>query len=118
MVKINDKIPEQGDIIRLELNPRIGIEQSGYRPAFVVSPLTYNRISKLVLICPITSRQKGWPFEVLLPSSLQIQGVILVDQVRAVDCLAKNAQFVEKTPISLLDEVLARLEPLFSRSGS
>ncbi|MFM7439415.1 MAG: type II toxin-antitoxin system PemK/MazF family toxin [Snowella sp.] len=53
-----------------------------------------------------------------MPSSLQIQGVILVDQVRAVDCLARNAQFVEKTPISLLDEVLARLEPLFSRSGS
>jgi mRNA interferase MazF len=118
MVKIDDKIPEQGDIIRLELNPRIGSEQSGYRPAFVVSPLAYNRISKLLLICPITSRQKGWPFEVLLPSSLQIQGVILVDQVRAVDCLARNAQFVEKTPISLLDEVLARLEPLFSRSGS
>jgi mRNA interferase MazF len=58
MVKLDGRVPEQGDIIRLELNPRIGSEQSGYRPAFIVSPLEYNRISKLVLICPIDLSEK------------------------------------------------------------
>lgn len=70
MVEIQGRLPKRGDIIRLQLNPRTGSEQSGYRPAMVISPSAYNRISKLILICPITSRQKGWPFEVQLPEQL------------------------------------------------
>lgn len=112
MVKINGRIPSRGDIIRLELNPRTGREQAGYRPAIIISPLAYNRISKIVLVCPITSRRKGWPFEVELPAQMQTHGVVLVDQLRAVDCSARVADFVEKTPPEFVDEVLARLEPL------
>ncbi|CCQ52331.1 MULTISPECIES: type II toxin-antitoxin system PemK/MazF family toxin [Crocosphaera] len=114
MVKIDDRVPERGDIIRLELNPRTGSEQAGYRPALVISPLAYNRISKLILICPITSRQKGWPFEVALPESLQTYGIILVDQVRSIDCQARNARFVEILPDEVINEVLARLETLLT----
>lgn len=112
MVKINGTVPKRGDIIVLELNPRTGSEQSGYRPALIISPEAYNRLSNLTLICPITSRKKGWPFEVVLPSSLKTQGVILVDQIRAVDCQARKAKIVEQVPIETLNEVLARLEPL------
>jgi mRNA interferase MazF len=115
LVKIDGRVPEQGDIIRLELNPRTGSEQSGYRPAMIMSPLAYNRISKIVLICPITSRKKGWPFEVELSVEMQTTGVVLVDQIRAVDCSARKAVFVEKALPKVLDEVLARLEPLLSR---
>ena len=114
LVKIRGKVPKRGDIIRLELNPRIGSEQAGYRPALIISPLVYNRISKLILICPITSRQKGWPFEVILPQSLQTYGVILVDQIRSIDCQARNADFVENLPSDVLDEVLAKLETLLT----
>ena len=77
MVKINGRIPSRGDIIRLELNPRTGSEQAGYRPAIIISPLDYNRISKIVLVCPITSQKKGWPFEVELPAPMQTYGVVL-----------------------------------------
>ncbi len=112
MVKIAGKVPCRGDIIRLSLNPRTGSEQAGYRPAFIISPLLYNRISKLVLLCPITSQEKGWPFEVKLPDSMQIQGVVLVDQIRAVDCQARKAKFVEKASIETIHEVIARLETL------
>ena len=112
MVKINGRIPSRGDIIRLELNPRTGSEQAGYRPAIIISPLAYNRISKIVLVCPITSRRKGWPFEVELPAQMQTHGVVLVDQLRAVDCSARVAGFVEKALPEFVDEVLARLEPL------
>lgn len=114
MVKIDGRVPERGDIIQLELNPRIGSEQAGYRPAIIISPSAYNQISKIVLVCPITSRKKGWPFEVELPAQMQIYGVVLVDQIRAVDCSARTAVFVEKAPNELIDEVLARLEPLLT----
>ena len=114
LVKIAGRIPERGDIIRLELNPRVGSEQAGDRPAIIVSPTDYHRISNLVLICPITSREKGWPFEVKLPNNLQTYGVILVDQVRAIDCQARKAHFIEKAPLELIEEVLAKLQPLLS----
>jgi mRNA interferase MazF len=114
LVKISGRVPERGDIIRLELNPRIGSEQAGYRPALIISPVDYNRISQLILICPITSRQKGWPFEVVLPASLQTYGVILVDQLKAIDCQARNAHFVEKVSAVVIDEVLAKLETLLT----
>ncbi|WP_069790882.1 type II toxin-antitoxin system PemK/MazF family toxin (plasmid) [Cyanobacterium sp. IPPAS B-1200] len=112
MVKIDNRIPQRGDIVKLELNPRTGSEQSGYRPALVISPIAYNQISKIILICPITSRKKGWVFEVKLPSEMQTHGVVLVDQIRAVDCVARQTTFVEESPPSLIDEVLAKLETL------
>ncbi|AFZ13478.1 transcriptional modulator of MazE/toxin, MazF [Crinalium epipsammum PCC 9333] len=112
MVKIAGRVPERGDIIQVQLNPRTGSEQAGYRPAVVISPAAYNQISKLVLICPITNRQKGWPFEVELPTSMKTSGVVLVDQIRTIDCDARKADFVEKAPLEWVDEVLARLEPL------
>jgi mRNA interferase MazF len=114
LVKIGDRFSERGDIIQLELNPRTGSEQAGYRPAIVISPLAYNRISNILLVCPITSRKKGWPFEVELPGQMQTHGVVLVDQLRAVDSSARKAVFVEKSPPELIDEVLARLEPLIT----
>lgn len=114
MVNINGVIPERGDIIQLQLNPRTGSEQAGYRPAIVISPLDYNRISKILLLCPITGRKKGWPFEVELPAQMQTHDVVLVDQLRAVDCSARGASFVKKASSELIDEVLARLEPLIN----
>jgi mRNA interferase MazF len=112
LVKIEGRIPERGDIIRLQLDPRTGSEQAGYRPAMVISPLAYNQVSKLILVCPITSRQKGWSFEVELPDLMQTYGVILVDQIRTVDCDARKATFIEKAPLELINEVLGKLGTL------
>ncbi len=114
MVLIDGRIPERGDIIQLELNPRTGSEQAGYRPAIIISPLAYNQISKIIMVCPITSRKKGWPFEVELPAQMQTYGVVLADHLRAVDCSARKAVFVETAPFELIDEVIARLEPLLT----
>ncbi|MEO0516961.1 MAG: type II toxin-antitoxin system PemK/MazF family toxin [Cyanobacteria bacterium P01_A01_bin.116] len=112
MVKIQGRIPNRGDIIQLELNPRTGSEQSGFRPAIVISPIAYNKIARLIIICPITSKQKGWPFEARLPEALKTHGVVLVDQVRAIDPVARKARFIEKSTVALLDEVLGKLETL------
>ncbi len=105
-------VPARGDIVWLELDPRIGHEQAGRRPAIIVSPQAYNRKVGLALVCPITSRVKGYPFEVLLPPEADIQGVVLSDQVKSVDWRARKAKRIESVPESVMLEVCARLLPL------
>lgn len=105
-------IPDRGHIVYLDFNPTKGHEQRGHRPAFVLSPHRYNAKSALALFMPITKQQKGYPFEVLLPPELQIQGVILADQIKCLDWTARNVQFVETVPASLVEEVQAKIEPL------
>ena len=112
MVKVNGRVLKRGDIIQLNLDPRVGSEQSGYRPAIVISPAAYNQASQLVIICPITSRKKGWGFEVELPSGLETYGVVLVDQIKAVDCTAWKVSFIEEATLELIDIVLGKLETL------
>ena len=112
MVKIDNRIPQRGDIFRLSLNPRVGSEQSGYRPVIVISPITYNQISKIIVICPITSRKKKWPFEVELPDEMQTYGFVLADQLRAVDVSVRSATFVESAPSELIEEVLRKIATL------
>jgi mRNA interferase MazF len=114
LVAINGRVPECGDIIKLQFNPQSGREQSGYRPTIVISPADYNHVSSLILVCPITNRQKSWPFEVELPASMNTTGVVLVDQLKSIDIKAREATFVEAAPLPLIDEVLARLETLTS----
>ncbi|MBW4549647.1 MAG: type II toxin-antitoxin system PemK/MazF family toxin [Aphanocapsa sp. GSE-SYN-MK-11-07L] len=115
LAKEFDFATERGDILKLHFNPQAGSEQAGYRPAMVISPIDYNRISKLILVCPITNRKKGWPFEVELPSMMQTTGVILVDQVTSIDCTTRGAVLIEKAPSPVVDEVLARLGPLLAQ---
>jgi mRNA interferase MazF len=114
LVKIGDRIPERGDIIKLQLNPQVGSEQAGFRPAIVISPKPYNRISNLILICSITTKKKGWGFEVVLPSDMKTFGIVLADQLRIVDCNKSAAIFVEPSPTQLIDEVLAKIKTLTS----
>lgn len=112
MTSTNPYIPDRGHIVYLDFDPTKGHEQRGRRPAFVLSPRSYNAKSSLALFMPITRQQKGYPFEVLLPPELQIQGVILADQLRCLDWSVRNVQFVEAVPDSLLEEVQAKVEPL------
>ena len=114
MVVIHKKnyVPEQGDLIWLEFNPQAGHEQSGLRPALVVSPATYNKIVGLVLICPITSKVKGYPFEVALPAGLKINGVILSDQIKSLDWRARKAKFIAKVPPQVITDTIAKIEAI------
>lgn len=109
---VNRYTPDRGDIIWLEFNPQAGHEQAGKRPALVISPKAYNQKTSLSLVCPITSHVKNYPFEVMLPSNLPIQGVILADQVKNLDWQVRNAQFVCKIPKSIIEEVTMRIRLL------
>ncbi len=112
VVPTNRYIPDRGDIVYLNFDPTKGHEQKGHRPAFVLSPRGYNTKSSLALFMPITKQQKGYPFEVLLPTELQIQGVILADQIKCLDWKACSVQFVESVPENVVEEVQAKIEPL------
>src|SRR5437868_14148366 len=105
-------VPERGDLVWLTFDPQAGHEQAGRRPAITLSPLRYNRTLGLALFCPVTSRSKGYPFEVKLPSGLSISGVILADQIRNLDWNARRVAFIAKVPPATLAGVLSKLETL------
>ncbi len=105
-------IPDRGDVVWLEFTPQAGHEQAGRRPALVLSPRSYNAAAGLALFCPVTSRVKGYPFEVLLPASAAIQGVVLADQIKSLDWRARKARRIASAPEEVVAEVLAKAQTL------
>lgn len=100
-------IPRRGDIIWLDFDPQAGREQSGRRPALVLSRESYNARSGLVILCPITSKIKGYPFEVIISEeTCSIHGAILADQIGNFDYQGRNATFANTVPASLCDKVM------------
>ena len=106
--------PERGDLIWLDFDPQAGREQSGRRPALVISPRSYHQVTSLMIVCPITSTRRGYPFEVPLPEGLPIQGVILVDQMKSLDRHVRRIEPAGRVPDSVMEEVVARFLPLLT----
>jgi mRNA interferase MazF len=104
--------PDRGDLIWIILNPQAGHEQSGRRPALVLSPAAYNGRTGLAVLCPVTGRKKGYPFEVELPDIGEVTGVVLADQVRNLDWRARKATSGGTAPAGVVDEVLGKLGTL------
>jgi len=105
----------RGDIYMVSLDPTEGREQRGSRPVLVISPTEFNEATKLPVICPITNggefaRRIG--FAVTL-TGIKTTGVVRCDQPRVLDLGARNARKVETLPTSIMDEVLAKLAPIF-----
>lgn len=109
-------MPEQGDAVWLTSDPQAGHEQSGRRPAIVLSPRAYNARAGLAIFCPVTTQIKGYPFEVVLSGDLPLAGVVLADQVRSLDWHARRATRICKLPRDTMTEILGKLEPLLRRS--
>lgn len=103
--------PERGDIVWLQFSPQSGHEQAGHRPALVISPRAYNRRVGLALFCPITSRSKGYPFEVALKEGT-VQGVVLADQLKSLDWQARKARLAGRVSPQAMEEVRAKLQTL------
>ncbi|PZV13273.1 MAG: mRNA-degrading endonuclease [Pseudanabaena sp.] len=110
---VNLYLPNRGDIVWLDFNPQAGHEQSGHRPAFVISPLAYNQKSNLALVCPITSKIKGWKFEVILMDT-KIKGAILADQIKSLDWQARKIDFIERASEIIVNEVIGKIEALLT----
>ncbi len=114
MVRHRTYVPRCGDVVWLTLNPQAGHEQTGRRPALVLSPESYNGKIGLAIFCPITNQIKGYPFEVLIPEGLPIAGAILSDQVKSLDWRARNAELICILPAETISEVLQKLGTLIS----
>jgi len=99
-------IPSQGDIITMDFDPQMGHEQGGRRPALVVSNAKYNRFCKMAVVCPITNVDKEHAFHVKLGDGYHTKGVVLCDQFRAMDIIARNATLRESVSSDILDEVI------------
>jgi mRNA interferase MazF len=103
-------VPEAGDIVWISFNPQAGREQAGHRPAVVLSPSAYNAKIGLMLCCPMTTRIKGYPFEVVIagpPSS-----VVLADQVKSLDWRQRRAKKKGSASPAELAEIRAKLRAL------
>jgi mRNA interferase MazF len=106
--------PEQGDIVWLTFSPQIGHEQAGRRPALILSPRSYNELVGMAIACPITSKAKGYPFEVRIESK-KISGVILVDQIRSLDWKGRKAALIQSIEEKIISEVVAKLSTLLPK---
>ena len=106
---------KRGDIYLVALDPTEGREQRGSRPVLVVSPTEFNEATKLPVICPITSggdfaRRIGFTVPIV---GIKTTGVVRCDQPRVLDLGARHARKVDTLPASIMDEVLAKLMPIF-----
>jgi mRNA interferase MazF len=108
-------VPERGDVVWISLDPQAGHEQAGRRPAAVLSPAAYNGKVGLAILCPVTSRAKGYPFEVLVPEGLGVSGVILADQVKSLDWRARKAELICALPAATVTEMLQKLGVLLQQ---
>jgi len=109
-----DWSPERGDVVWIEMRPTRGHEQSGRRPALVLSPGAYNAKVGLAVLCPITSQIKDYPFEVRLPHDLPVAGAVLADQVKSLDWRSRNAEPCCTLPADVTAAVLQRLGTLLA----
>ena len=106
-----NKTPDQGDVVWLSLNPAKGHEQSGRRPVIVLTKKEYNRATGCFLMCPLTTRKKGYMTEVLCEINNKT-AVILSDQIRCVDFTLRKAEYITTVSTEILSEVKAKIHTL------
>ena len=106
---VSKYIPKQGDIVYINFNPTKGHEQKGYRPAIIVSKDIFNKNTKMVIVCPITSNMKDFPTHYILEDSKKIFGSVLCEHVRSIDIDAREIRFVEKASNNDLISIITLL---------
>ena len=102
--------PDLNEIVFVDFSPQAGSEQAYARPALVLTPRSYNAVTGCCFACPITSRIKGYPYEVALPDGLKTTGVVIADKGKALSWIVRGASFVEAAPQSVADDVKAKIK--------
>jgi mRNA interferase MazF len=99
-------VPARGDVVEFNFDPQAGHEIAKRRPAIVLSPRAFNRVSKFALVCPVTSTTRGSNFEVPLSGCKKVAGFVLADQIKSLDWSQRDAKLIEKAPAAATTEVL------------
>ena len=110
---INKNIPTRGDIILCNFSPTSGHEQSGLRPALVLSDSDLNRLTGMITLCPITSTIRNNCFEVKI-NNKKTKGIILVHHIRSIDFIARKIKIVDKVGMEILKEVVDKINILIA----
>ena len=105
-----DYTPDAGDIVWLQFDPQAGHEQAGHRPALVLTSKRYNALRGMMVCCPMTSRIKGYVFEVVV--SRGPDSVVLSDQLKSLDWRARRARFSGAVSPEVLEEVQGKVKAL------
>lgn len=93
---VGSYIPKQKDLVYVDFDPTLGHEQKGFRPAIVISNNTFNKHTKMVIVCLITSNEKEFPTHYLLSSTKKIHGSVLCEHIRSIDYEIRKLKFIEK----------------------
>ena len=107
-------VPQQGDIIKLDLDPRKGHEQQGFRPVIVLSNNIVSQYTNVVIAAPISTTRRRLPLYRDLPDNLNTKGTVLLDQLVTLDYKARSFQFIEKVPSDFLLQLLGVAQRIFT----
>jgi mRNA interferase MazF len=100
------KAPKKGDVVWIDFDPQAGHEQAGHRPGLVITTKAFNGKTGFALVCPITNQSKGYPFEIPIEGSQKTTGVILVDQLKSLDWVARSVKAVDSVSPECLQKVI------------
>jgi len=103
-------VPDAGDIVWINFDPQTGHEQAGHRPAVVLSPSVYNAKTGLMVCCPLTTRIKNYPFEVVIAGPSP--SVVLADQIKSLDWRRRRAKRKGAVSAAELADVRAKIRAL------
>jgi len=107
-------VPQQGDIIKLDLNPRLGHEQQGFRPVIVLSNNIVSQYTNVVIAAPISTTQRRLPLYCDLPDNLNTKGTVLLDQLVTLDYKARSFHFIENVSSDFLMQLLNITQRIFT----
>ncbi len=108
-------IPDTGDVVWLEFDPQAGHEQAGHRSALVISPAGYNGKTGLMVCCPMSTKVKGHPFEVVTQVD-GVDSVVLSDQLKSLDWKVRRAKKKAVVSADVLAHDRAKMKALLQIS--
>jgi len=103
-------VPRKGDFVAVTCDPQSGHEQRGRRPALVVSNDLFNKATGLCIACPVTNTRRDYPFHVSIPEGQDVNGVVMVEQVKSIDFRSRGVKHIGSAPEPVLQEVLSILD--------
>lgn len=96
---VNNYVPKQKDIVLIDFNPTRGHEQGGYRPAVVISTDIFNKFTKMIMVCPITTNTKEFPTHYTLKETKKVKGAVLCEHIRSIDYEERKAKYIENMSV-------------------
>lgn len=108
-ISLTSKVPKKGDIVFCNLSPTIGHEQGGFRPSIVISEEKFNILTGLIVICPVTSKIKDFPFEVVFKTT-NVSGAVITHQIRTIDWRERVIEIRDSLDIEDLKKVMQKVK--------